>query len=262
MNKLIKAIVLSFILIGIAVYILVASMPGRTPKEKIHAATVRTAEALHEVGPAVKDGRYHDAADTFRAHLTAPADDSAGVERTPVAPPEAPPLPPSGAAAPKKPAPPAPPAEAGKTPRKDYSAPASHIDETPIEKNHPPRKHKVQPGETLFSIARKYYGDSQKWRILLRANPGIDAAALPVGKVLSVPHRASSPGKKAGKTSTPGPWVERHHVIAQGDTLYSLARKYYNGDTSKWKHIKAANELDEDSLPVGKKIRIPPLPCD
>jgi len=51
----------------------------------------------------------------------------------------------------------------------------------------------------------------------------------------------------------------RVHTIAKGDTLYSLARRYYN-DQSKWKEIYSANR-DSISNPnmvrVGQQVVIP-----
>lgn len=51
----------------------------------------------------------------------------------------------------------------------------------------------------------------------------------------------------------------RTHVVQKGDTLYSLARQYYN-DQSKWKVIWEANKgsiPNKDKLPVGAKLVIP-----
>ncbi len=55
------------------------------------------------------------------------------------------------------------------------------------------------------------------------------------------------------------PVAQRTHVVQKGDTLYSLARKYYN-DASKWKKIWEANRAqvpDKDKLQVGQKLVIP-----
>lgn len=51
----------------------------------------------------------------------------------------------------------------------------------------------------------------------------------------------------------------RTHVVQKGDTLYKLARQYYD-DQSKWRDIWNANrELipDPDKLTVGTKLVIP-----
>jgi len=49
------------------------------------------------------------------------------------------------------------------------------------------------------------------------------------------------------------------HVVAKGDTLYGLARKYYN-DQRRWKDIYEANRgtlANPDTLKVGQELVIP-----
>ena len=51
----------------------------------------------------------------------------------------------------------------------------------------------------------------------------------------------------------------RTYVVQKGDTLFALARQYYN-DQSKWKAIWEANRTripDPNLLPVGVKLIIP-----
>jgi nucleoid-associated protein YgaU len=51
----------------------------------------------------------------------------------------------------------------------------------------------------------------------------------------------------------------RKHIVAKGDTLFSLAQKYY-GDRSRWRDIYAANRdvlPSENSLRLGMEIKIP-----
>jgi len=52
----------------------------------------------------------------------------------------------------------------------------------------------------------------------------------------------------------------RVHVVRKGDTLFSLARHYYQGDQSKWRRIWDANREqipDRDKLKVGQELVIP-----
>lgn len=49
------------------------------------------------------------------------------------------------------------------------------------------------------------------------------------------------------------------HVVQRGDTLFKLARQYYN-DQSQWKRIYEANQSqlpNKDVLRVGQKLIIP-----
>jgi tetratricopeptide (TPR) repeat protein len=51
----------------------------------------------------------------------------------------------------------------------------------------------------------------------------------------------------------------RRHLVVKGDTLFSLAQKYY-GNRSRWRDIYAANRdllPNENSLGLGMEIRIP-----
>lgn len=51
------------------------------------------------------------------------------------------------------------------------------------------RNHRVQPGETLFSIAEKYYGNGLEWQRIWEANPHLDYERLPPGVIVYVPPR-------------------------------------------------------------------------
>jgi len=45
----------------------------------------------------------------------------------------------------------------------------------------------IQAGDTLAAISAAFYGSVQPWRRILDANPGLDAAALPVGQSIVIP---------------------------------------------------------------------------
>lgn len=61
-------------------------------------------------------------------------------------------------------------------------------------------------------------------------------------------------------TPAPIPAAARRHVIAKGDTLFSLAQRYY-GNRSRWKDIFEANRDQlrsrEDPLKIGMELKIP-----
>jgi 5'-nucleotidase len=46
------------------------------------------------------------------------------------------------------------------------------------------------------------------------------------------------------------------HTVAKGETLYSIARKYYN-DGKRWKDIAKANSVTPEKLKVGQELVIP-----
>jgi nucleoid-associated protein YgaU len=45
----------------------------------------------------------------------------------------------------------------------------------------------VRKGDTLWSIAKQQYGDGQRWKDILDANPGLIPEKLPVGKQIVLP---------------------------------------------------------------------------
>jgi nucleoid-associated protein YgaU len=63
----------------------------------------------------------------------------------------------------------------------------------------------------------------------------------------------------AADNQTLQPAGGRKHVVQKGDTLYSLARKYYNNQ-SRWRDIRDANKkviADPNKLKVGTELVIP-----
>jgi ferrous iron transport protein B len=57
----------------------------------------------------------------------------------------------------------------------------------PVEPSAAPRTYKVAPGDTLKSIAVKLFGDENRWRDIVRANPRLDARRLRAGQTLALP---------------------------------------------------------------------------
>lgn len=74
---------------------------------------------------------------------------------------------------------------------------------------------------------------------------------------------AGSSWKEAGEAApvaAPSTSGARSHVVKKGDTMFSLARLYYNGDVHKWHAIYDANRdhiADPDQLRVGQLLVIP-----
>lgn len=98
--------------------------------------------------------------------------------------------------------------------------------------------HIVQPGQTLFSIARSYGVDI--W-VLARANNIVNPNRIYVGQRLVIP----------AKSTTPAPNV---YVIKAGDTLYSIARIY---KTTAWAIAQANGIYNMNHIYVGQRLIIP-----
>ncbi len=135
-----------------------------------------------------------------------------------------------------------------------------------------PCVHTVQPGEWLYSIARKYNINPQD---LLAANPALarNPDSLSPGDVLNVPNcnktgEAAQPTKMPANTivpptnppntsgtaqPTPIQVSGRMYTVASGDTLGMIARKF----NTTVQALKEANGLTSDALSVGQVLKIP-----
>ena len=85
-----------------------------------------------------------------------------------------------------------------------------------------------------------------------------------LGDVTPAPEGSTDVGTDVAVTppSTPAAMptgAGRIHVVQRGDTLFKLARQYYN-DQSQWKRIYEANRSqipNQNVLKVGQKLMIP-----
>ncbi|WP_399683748.1 FecR domain-containing protein [Xenophilus sp.] len=60
-------------------------------------------------------------------------------------------------------------------------------------------EHRVEPGDTLPSIARRYLRQPERWRALQRPNGVKDPQALPAGSTVRIPARLLRPGAVAAR---------------------------------------------------------------
>jgi nucleoid-associated protein YgaU len=133
----------------------------------------------------------------------------------------------------------------------------------------------VKRGDTPATIAREYLGDASRWTEIARVNPGLAARSLKIGQILRLPEGAlrqaagvsvaTTAKKPTAAPGVPAPSGEplAVHRVAQGDTLYKLARKYY-GDSSHWKLIQDANPTmvggGVSAMRLDSELIIPALP--
>lgn len=118
-------------------------------------------------------------------------------------------------------------------------------------------RHTVRYGETLFSIGR-YYGVNPYH--IAEVNRLPNPNCIYAGQVLFIPsyqtgHRPDRCQSGCyGDVWYDGGYGKRHHVVARGETLTSIA--YYYG-VSPWA-IAHANQLhDINRIYVGQVLRIP-----
>ena len=134
----------------------------------------------------------------------------------------------------------------------------------------------------MESIAKSIYGSSNKWQAIAKANPNVDPSRMKIGTKLRIPAAGASLAGEGtvaagstkstktaatsgdtGKTtvaSAPtngGSGKGASHTVAKGETMSSIARKYF-GDSKFWKAIAKANpKVDANNLAVGTKLSIP-----
>lgn len=115
------------------------------------------------------------------------------------------------------------------------------------------RHHTVQAGETLSSLARRYYGSELAVDVIRDANAAIRNDRLREGMVLVLPARGSV-------VQRPSPAQPETYTVQRGDTLSAIARKFYGPDAG-WRILYEANRdqmASPDSLRVGMELSIPP----
>jgi len=133
-----------------------------------------------------------------------------------------------------------------------------------------PVYYKVQSNDNLFKIAKKHYGDGQKWKKIFEANRGImpDSNSLYIDQLLLIPDvSVENRPKESFITQVRGRLDNERsnnvdtHTVKAGDTLYRIAEEYYD-DPGVWTKILEANEdtlEDAGSLKKGQVLIIPNL---
>ena len=114
--------------------------------------------------------------------------------------------------------------------------------------------HRVRPGETLSTIARRYRTSVSR---IKRANNLRSSHFIRAGKRLKIPGKGttyvSQRSKKVKKS--PGP-MPAYHVVRRGDSLWNIARKY--GTTTQ--EIQKLNGLTGTHLYQGQKLKLAATP--
>ena len=100
--------------------------------------------------------------------------------------------------------------------------------------------HKVDQGETLYSISKRYGVTVDQ---VLEHNPTADAG-LEIDQILKVPYVPRAPRKISTNSNT--------HIVAEKETLFSISRQY--GITID--ELKQWNNLSDNGLALGQELVI------
>lgn len=118
--------------------------------------------------------------------------------------------------------------------------------------------HKIDKGQTLYAIARKYGVDANE---IIKANPGSEKG-IQADAVILIPtkRRAQTPSTTTQTPPTPKPSAPsgqtqndtKYHIVKPGETLYKIATTYGVSveDIKKW------NNMDAETISVDQKLAV------
>ena len=121
-----------------------------------------------------------------------------------------------------------------------------------------PAKYSVAEGDTLWSIAEKYYKSGYNWVDVQKANDLTNPDLIETGQALIIPDAKpiTVPAGAVSSAST-GTTEKKQYTVIRGDDLWSIAIKVYN-DGYKWTDIAKANNLtNPDVIHAGNVLMVP-----
>ena len=123
-----------------------------------------------------------------------------------------------------------------------------------------PVTHIVQPGETLWSIAEKYYFSGDNWTDISEANPTVSPSLIFSGTKLTIPKVSAlipTPKDETPKLIFRDKIEGTNYTVQIGDNLWNIALRAY-GDPYRWVDISKANNLvNPDLIHSGNFFTIP-----
>ncbi|MFP4056891.1 MAG: LysM peptidoglycan-binding domain-containing protein [Candidatus Brocadiia bacterium] len=130
-----------------------------------------------------------------------------------------------------------------------------------------PTVHTIVKGDTYRGLARKYYNDPDKWKVIYEAND-IPPERLLIGLKLKIPALPGATARAPARREPPDDPVPatpaRTYTVKRGDNFYTIARRLYR-DPAKWRKLYQHNRdrlpdpSKPESLQAGTTIEVPLL---
>lgn len=119
-----------------------------------------------------------------------------------------------------------------------------------------PATYTVAQGDTLWSIAEKYYKSGYNWVDIQTANNLSNADRVEAGQTLTIPEATPimPQGQISAMTTSLG---NKEYTVVAGDSLWTIAAAQY-GDAYQWSSIAQANNLaNPDVIHAGNVLVLP-----
>ncbi len=101
--------------------------------------------------------------------------------------------------------------------------------------------YRVRSGDTLWEIAQRFMGNGSRYTEIMSLN-GLTNDMVYAGQILRIPVESEN--------------VTITYTVSPGDTLWGIAQRFL-GDGSRYTDIMSLNELANDKIKVGQKLKIP-----
>lgn len=96
----------------------------------------------------------------------------------------------------------------------------------------------VEPGDTLWGIAERFFGDGNRYKEIAELNNLADPNIIHAGQELVI-QRVSDDDEEES--------LPADYIVQEGDTLWSIAERAY-GDGSKYTELAEKNGLGNPEL--------------
>jgi nucleoid-associated protein YgaU len=115
----------------------------------------------------------------------------------------------------------------------------------------------VKSGDTLWSIAERFYGSGYKWTEIAKENQLENPDYITPNQTLNIPGITKQTKTQEQSVSPLEKIDEGLYTVKKGDYLWDIAVRAY-GDGFRWVEIARANQLiNPDLIHPGNKLKIP-----